>query len=145
MHLFDQDMSLTKKSPDVFEATISKNWSINGNPNGGYLLSILVNALLQSSHKKSVVITTATYLAKTMPGKAEIFIENIARSNHFDRWQARLVQDGKEKIRAFGTFSDHQDDPAENRYEKSAPDPAPKENCIQIPPMAEMYFSLSFY
>ncbi len=137
MHLFNQDISLTKKSPDVFETKISKNWSINGNPNGGYLMAILTNVMLQSSHKKSVVISTATYLAKTMPGKAEIFIENIGLSNHFDRWQARLIQDGKEKIRAFGTFSDHQDDHTEKRYEKSAPNLAAKEDCIQIPPMGE--------
>lgn len=135
MHLFDQDILLTKEKPDAFQTQISRNWSINGNPNGGFLMALMANAMLQNANKKSIAISTATYLAKTLPGKADIFTENIVLSNHFDRWQAKLVQDGKEKIRAIATFSDASDDPAEKRYEKQPPDVAPKEDCMQIPPM----------
>ncbi len=137
MHLFDQDISLTETAPDAFKIQISRNWSINGNPNGGYLMALMANAMLQRSHKKSMVISTATYLSKTLPGDADIFIENIGLSNHFDRWQARLVQGDKEKIRAIATFSDPPDDRTEKRYEKLPPDLAPKEDCFQIPPMGE--------
>ena len=137
MHLFDQDILLTKKSPDTFKTEISRNWSINGNPNGGYLLAILANAMQQKSNSNSVIICTATYLSKTTPGPADLALENIGRTKHFDRWEAKLVQDGKEKIRAMGTFSDIENNRTDKRYEKSAPDLVPKENCMQIPPMGE--------
>ena len=45
------------------------------------------------------------------------------------------MQDGKEKIRAIGTFSEINKNRIEKRYEKTAPDLAPKEDCIRIPPM----------
>ena len=137
MHLFDQDISLTKKSPDIFETKISNNWSINGNPNGGYLLAILANAMQQKSNRDSVTICTATYLSKTTPGKADLALENIGRTKNLDRWEAKLVQIGNEKIRVIGTFSDIEINRNDKRYEKSAPDLAPKENCMRIPPMGE--------
>ena len=141
MHLFDQDILLTKKKPDLFKTKISQNWSINGNPNGGYLLAIIANVMQQKSNGNSVVICTATYLSKTIPGPADLTFANIGRSKNFDRWEAKLIQNGEEKIRAIGTFSDapndRTDDLAKKRYEKSAPVLAPKENCMQIPPMGE--------
>ncbi|MBC2715017.1 MAG: thioesterase family protein [Desulfobacteraceae bacterium] len=137
MHLFDQDILLTKERPDSFKTEISRNWSINGNPNGGYLLAILANAMQQKSNRNSVTICTATYLSKTISGQADLALENIGRTQHFDRWEAKLIQEGKEKIRAMGTFSDIENSRTEKRYEKSPPDPAPKEDCMQIPPMGE--------
>ncbi len=141
MHLFDRDILLTKESPSHFKTEISRNWSINGNPNGGYLLAILANAMQQKSNKNAVTICTATYLSKTIPGPADLALENIGRTNHIDRWEAKLVQDGEERIRALGTFSDAPNDQAdaqaEKRYEKLPPDLASKEDCLQIPPMGE--------
>jgi len=135
MHLFDHDISLTKEKPHSFKTQISKNWSINGNPNGGYLLAIVANAMALASSMESVIICTATYLSKTLPGSADLVVENIGRTAQFDRWQSKLIQDGKEKIRAIGTFSEIKKNRVEKRYEKTAPDLAPKKDCIRIPPM----------
>jgi hypothetical protein len=138
-YLFDKDLALTEDQADLFKTEVSSNWSINGNPNGGYLLAILVNAMQQKSSKKDATICTATYLSKTLPGPADLLLENIGQSNHFDRWEARLLQNGMEKIRAMGTFSDLFPDMdttrTNKRYEKSPPDLLPKEDCMQIPPM----------
>lgn len=135
MHLFDQDILLTKEKPSIYKTQISKNWSINGNPNGGYLMAVIAHAMQQESSMGSIIICTATYLSKTVPGPADLILENIGRSRNFDRWQAKLVQNGKETLRAMGTFSATENNRAEKRYETSEPDLEPKENCIQIPPM----------
>ncbi len=134
-YLFDKDIALANDQTDAFKTEISKNWSVNGNPNGGYLMAILANAMQQKSCKSNATICTATYLSKTLPGPADLLLENIGQSKHFDRWDARLVQDGKEKIRAMGTFSDIENDGADKRYEKSPPDLVAKEDCMKIPPM----------
>ena len=135
MYVFDQDLCLTKSSSDTFNITISDNWSINGNPNGGYLLAVMARAMRQQSSKKSTVICTATYLSKTLPGTAELLVENIGQSRHFDRWEARLLQNGEDKIRAMGTFSDIENNRTDKRYEKSPPELLPKDACMKIPPM----------
>ena len=134
-YLFDQDVALTENQTGRFKTEISKNWSINGNPNGGYLMAILANAMQQKSGKSTATICTATYLSKALAGPADLITEHIGQSRHFDRWDARLVQDGKEKIRAMGTFSDIDMSRTDRRYEKSPPNLVAKENCMQIPPM----------
>ena len=39
-HIFDKDISLVQKDEFSFKGNIAENWSINGNPNGGYLMAL---------------------------------------------------------------------------------------------------------
>ena len=41
MHRFDRDILLKSETPRAYTAHIADNWSINGVPNGGYLMAIL--------------------------------------------------------------------------------------------------------
>jgi len=133
MHLFDEDISVHKLGPGMFKASVTANWSINNNPNGGYLMAILANAMMQGAAKTATPIITASFLSRTEPGEAEIHLERIAQSTHFDRFQASLVQDGKERIRSLGTFAKENSDGAERHYEKSEPEIAPLDDCVIIP------------
>ncbi|MFO7665750.1 MAG: thioesterase family protein [Desulfobacterales bacterium] len=135
MHQFDQDISITPGEELSFTGTITDNWSINGNPNGGYLMAILANAMSQESDKKSTPILTANYISRCVPGQADLSVEPISQSPQFNRFQANLSQNGKEKVRAIGTFSDEQKGCFFERFEKSAPDIAPREKCFLIPPI----------
>lgn len=137
MHLFDRDISLTQQEPFFFKGTVAENWSINGNPNGGYLMAIMVNATLQHSDKRSTPILTANYISRCIPGEADLHVEEISRSTQFNRLQARLLQDGKEKIRFLGTFADKKNGCFIERYETKMPVIAPLEECVQIPVIPE--------
>jgi len=132
-YLFDRDVSLTEARPFRFRGTISDSWSINGNPNGGYLLAVVAHAMARESDKKSTPIVTATYLAKTTVGEADLHVEMIARSTQFNRLQASLVQDGREKIRGLGTFADEKNECVIERYETGPPVLAPLDECISSP------------
>jgi hypothetical protein len=133
MHQFDKDMVLTEQEPLLFKGSVTDNWSINGNPNGGYLMALLANAMLQHGGKRSTPIITANFISRCVPGIARVSVEKISRSNQFNRFEARLTQQGKERIRAFGTFSAEKDLQGEKRYEKPAPDMACLEKCVLIP------------
>ncbi|RJP39811.1 MAG: thioesterase family protein [Desulfobacteraceae bacterium] len=133
MYLFDQDITITPIGPARYSANISEDWSINGNPNGGYLLALMANAMMQASDKKGTPILTINYLARSMPGPVEIEVAKMAESTQFSRMQAGLFQDGQEKIRALGTFSVETDECFILRYEKSPPDIAPLDTCMAIP------------
>lgn len=133
MHLFDQDVTITPTGSARYSANISEGWSINGNPNGGYLLALMANAMMQASDKNGTPILTINYLARSMPGPVEIEVAKMAESTQFSRMQAGLFQDGQEKIRAMGTFVVETDECFILRYEKSPPDIAPVSECMAIP------------
>jgi hypothetical protein len=133
MHQFDRDIEVTRRSPLVFQSAVSPNWSVNGNPDGGYLMALLANAAQQCGEKKWPLIVTANFAARCLPGPAEVALELIGGSRSFDRWQATLSQEGAVKIRAICTMSDEQDDSGEKRYEAAAPDLPDPEQCPAMP------------
>jgi hypothetical protein len=133
MHLFDEDISVQKLASGKFKASVTANWSINNNPNGGYLMALLANAMMHDAVKTATPIITANFLSRTEPGEAEIHLERMAQSTHFDRFQASLVQDGKERIRSLGTFAKENSDVAERHYEKGEPEIARLDDCVIIP------------
>jgi acyl-CoA thioesterase len=132
-HPFDGDLVLEEPQPRRFLAPVSDNWSINGTPNGGYLLALLARAMQPHTDMQATPILTAHYLARCLPGPVEVHVEPVARSARFTRLQARLYQDGQEKTRAMGTFAAPPDDCRVERYERQAPALPPPEACRPIP------------
>ena len=135
MHMFDEDISVVELAPEMFKVSVTANWSINGNPNGGYLMALLANAMMRTAGKTATPIITANFLTRSEPGAAEIHVERIVESNQFDRIQASLVQGGKERIRSLGTFAKDNSNGVEKRYEKKEPDIARPEDCVVMPEM----------
>jgi len=105
MESFAEEVLVTENSTGIFEGTVSGKWSVNGNPNGGYLMGILAGAMIKHSDKKSAPIVTANYISRCVPGKVEIYVEEFSRSKQFNRYSARLIQEGREKVLALVSFS----------------------------------------
>lgn len=59
MNIFEQDMNSIESVSGVFTVTITDNWSINGNPNGGYLLALMTDAMLNQKEKIRALATFA--------------------------------------------------------------------------------------
>jgi hypothetical protein len=133
MHLFDHDILFESDEPLSFCGQITDNWSINGIADGGYLMAILAKAMMQHSEMKSTPIITANFLNRCEPGDAEILIEKMSASRQFNRFQGSLRQKGKEKIRAFGTFSDENKECLLESCEASCPEIAELEKCLPVP------------
>jgi hypothetical protein len=137
MNLFDKDIQLEDIGKDCFAGSVSGNWSVNHNPNGGYLMAMIASAMLQKSDKNVTPIVTANYLSRLVPGRVEIAVSEIARSRRFSRFEARLMQKGEEKIRALGTFAAKHHDCVLERYETQAPELAPYDQCVALPHMPQ--------
>ena len=133
MHQFDTDISCTRTSPESWKGDISDNWSINGVPNGGYLMAIMANAMLQDSGKRATPVITANFMARSTPGDVSVSVAKMSQSTQFERYEARLSQGDQETIRAFGTFVQEQDTCRVDRYEAGPPELAPREACVMIP------------
>ena len=141
MHLFDEDILFVRQAAGVYTGSISDNWSINGTPNGGYLVAAAARGLLEGSDKKHTPILTANFISRCAPGKANLSTWEIAASRQFCRMEARLMQQGHEKMRMLATFGDQPEHCLIRRYESSPPEVAPLEKCIPIPvlPRFTMY------
>jgi hypothetical protein len=137
MHQFDQDIAVESANAHCYTGSIATNWSINGVPNGGYLMALVTNALLQSSRMQTAPIVTTNFLKRCHPGDTVVSVERMSLSRQFDRLEARLEQNGEEKIRAFGTFTDEKNECLLERYQTKAPDIRSLEECIAVPEMPD--------
>jgi len=133
MHQFDQDILFKPGESFSFSGHITDNWSINGVPDGGYLMAILAKAMMHHSDMKSTPIITANFLNRCEPGDAKVTIEKMSASRQFKRFQGSLWQKGKEKIRAFGTFADENNECFVESSEASCHEIAELEKCVSVP------------
>ena len=153
MHAFDRDIGFVRESDGVLNVTMSDQWSINHVPNGGYSMALLTHAMMDNGMMNNGImnngsiegdpfvtcIATANYIDRCDPKPAHIFLETISESRHFIRKQARLVQDGKERIRAMGTFIKSADNPLPSHYEREPEKMTPPDQCFKVPPMGGGY------
>lgn len=135
MTRFEKDISLTVCGNKQFDGTITPNWSINGIPNGGYLMALMANAMMDHDPSTCNAIVTANFLSRSRPGAARLAVEKIAASPQFERFQCSLHQDGSERIRALGTFANQPCNNGFVRYESPLPEIAPRDKCMMMPAM----------
>jgi acyl-CoA thioesterase len=135
MYLFDKDILLEQKGEFDFEGIVSPNWSINANPNGGYLTAFLAAAMQKKSDKKWPVIVTANFFGKCeTEKKSKVVVESISAGYSLNRYQASLIQDGVERTRAWATLMNESScDQSAKRYEKDAPEMPAREECFLFP------------
>jgi len=135
LHLFEKDTALSAQEDMGFRTRIAANWSINGVPNGGYLMAIMTGAMQRRSDREATPLITANFLSRCEPGEALVTVEKIAQSNQFVRFQSSLIQAGDERIRAIGTFANWLQKCPVDRYESTAPALPPPADCVLIPPL----------
>jgi acyl-CoA thioesterase len=128
-HLFDTDTRVERAGEQRYVATLTDNWNaLGGVPNGGYLLAVCLRALAQEMPLPDPVVASATYLRPGAAGPAEVRTELVRTGRRVATGEARLVQDGREIVRAVATFADLDagDGPV---LERAAPPdlPAPEE------------------
>ncbi len=138
MHAFDKDTEFIRKSDGVNNVTVSDQWSINHIPNGGYTMALLTRAMIGDDNALVSCIATANYIERCDPKPGQIFMETIGETKNIIRKQARLVQDGKERVRAMGTFIKNTGS-LPQRYEKEPENVAPPGQCLKVPSMGGGY------
>ena len=113
---FDEDTSL-ESLPGVappagagsalgFTAGISHRWDTVGPPNGGFLLALAARALAEAVPFPDPITVTGHFFRPARHTPVELHVERIRAGKAHASAMARLDQDGKEILRALGTFSD---------------------------------------
>ena len=107
MTAFDRETAIEQVGPDSWTTTISSEWNIGVNPNGGYLLSPLLGALSHlTRHPDPVTVTTHFLRPGIADAPAELTVELIREGRTFASLRGALHQDGKTRLEMLATFGD---------------------------------------
>jgi hypothetical protein len=71
MYIFDKDILLKQKNEFDFEGVVASNWSINGNPNGGYLMAFLAAAMQKRVIRNGRLLSPQTFLSNVKRKKIQ--------------------------------------------------------------------------
>lgn len=94
--------------PGCWNGHVSPDWSIGTNPNGGYLVSIVMRALQQMApgHPDPLTVT-AHYLRPGVPdAPCEVHAELMRTGRTLTTGRATLLQEGKSRIEVLAGFGD---------------------------------------
>ncbi|MBI5063987.1 MAG: hypothetical protein HZB87_11135, partial [Desulfatitalea sp.] len=73
MHRFDEDIANHPLEDALtLGVRVTPNWSINGLPNGGYLMALMANAMLRASEKKAIAIVSTTFISRCDPAEGRV-------------------------------------------------------------------------
>ena len=132
---FDSDTAVSfvegTDGHSVWTADLSAGWSIGANPNGGYVLAVAGRALSEAlpQHPDPFSVT-AHYLRPAEPGPALITVDVARTGRKHSTASAKLVQDGRERIRVLATYGDLSKQTGPTRVDAAPPDvPGPGE-CV---------------
>jgi acyl-CoA thioesterase len=104
---YDADTEVRRRAPGRYDTTVSDRWNaLGGMPNGGYALGLCVRALAAEVDHPDPLVVSATFLRRLAPGAAEIEVDPLRAGRRLSTASARLVQGGREALRATATFAD---------------------------------------
>jgi hypothetical protein len=134
MTIFDNDIELTRLNDNLYRGSVTNNWMINGNPNGGYLMAMILRALeMQGTRKTTMPIITANFISRCSRGDIGLKVEKISESGYFERYEVQISQAKSERVRALVTFTS--DTPVDDlcRYESGPPVVSELSLCTPMP------------
>lgn len=132
MSEFDDDTAVEAVGEGSFRGAVSDRWLIGDHPNGGYVLAIALRALARSLPHPDPLTVTAHYLRPPEPGPVDVAVERVRAGRGHSTAEARLVQGGRERVRALATYGDlgRASGPTAVRVER--PVLPPPEECLTL-------------
>lgn len=130
--VFDVDTRVERVSDSSFTGFVDKGWSISGNPNGGYLLSLISSAIAEVLPHPDPLTFTAHYLRPGAEGKpCEIEVDVVRTGRTLSTVRARLIQEGKARVEVIAAYADLSVSAGVHaNITEPAPDMPPPEECI---------------
>ncbi|HZC72212.1 MAG TPA: thioesterase family protein [Jatrophihabitans sp.] len=141
---FSAVTALTADSAGRFSGAIDPGWTIDGRPNGGYLLAMLGRAATAVGPHAHVIAASAHYLRSPEPGPVVVDAEVLRAGRTAGQVHARMVQDGQPCIEALVTTSTLDTD-SKPYWTDGAPEfgGATLEESIRLPPVSPAGFPVS--
>ena len=97
--------ALTPVGEGRFTGEVSADWTINGKPNGGYLLAMLGRAAIMSTPHPHVLAASAHYVRSPEPGPVAVEVQVLRAGRSASQVRARMTQDGQDCVESLVTTS----------------------------------------
>jgi acyl-CoA thioesterase len=143
-HEFDRDTSLRPDGDGRYTGAVTDRWGVlSGVPNGGYMMTFALRALVDAVDKPQPLTLTTHFLRPGRVGPVEVTTEIIKTGKRNTTAQASVTQEGKEVLRSLATFGDWARD-APHIMAKQPPELPPPDDCMAHrgdahPPIAERF------
>jgi acyl-CoA thioesterase len=131
---FDQDTEVQPSGDGKFTAEITDRWNTPGGPDGGYILAIAGRALAVVLPHPHPFVVNSHFLRRAIPGPAELEVEVVRTGRRHSTGHVRVLQEGKEILRAIGTFGDLAAGSGRTLEDAPRPNLPPPEECIHAWP-----------
>ncbi len=113
---------------------VHERWDIGSVTNGGYVLALVVRAMLDAVDKSDPISVNAHYERPVRPGAATITIDRGREGRTLSTVSAIMTQDGKEVLRAVGSFANLDALDGPKLILSDPPAIAPYDECIRLTP-----------
>lgn len=127
---FDEDTAVEPIGEGRFIGRITDRWSHILGPDGGYVLAIATAAMARHLPHPHPFTVTGHFLRRAVAGPAEISVSTVRVGRRHSTAEARLMQEGKEIVRALGTFGDLNAGTGITGETESPPTLPPPEDCV---------------
>lgn len=127
---FTEATSVRQSSPGGYAVNIDGTWAVGGVPNGGYLVAVMLRAVLPESPHPHPLSTTAHFVSPPVPGPAVVTVDVLRAGRTTATLRATLRQDDVPRVEAIVTTATlSREAPVE--WAGPAPEPvAPVDDCI---------------
>ena len=107
MSQFSHDTAVTPAGEGRWSTEVSAGWNIGGNPNGGYLTAIVLQAVRQLGPHPDPMSVTTHFLRPGSGGEAgEVEAELVRSGRTVTTARGRLIQGGKARVEILAAFTD---------------------------------------
>ena len=131
---FTEVSAVAATGPGRFTATLSSDWTIDGRPNGGYLLALLGRAATVAGPHPDVIAASAHYLRPPEPGPVQLDVALLRTGRSAGQLRAGLSQDGVDRVAALITTAELGSGTAARWTGSLRPPPtAPWGECVRLP------------
>lgn len=127
---FTQDTTIERIDQSSFNTTITDRWNITTVPCGGYVMAILARALGQHLPHPDPFSITGHFFKPIAPGPARIEVETMKSGKSISFGQAKLIQDGEERLRVTAAYGDLDQRNGLNHSTRTMADIPPFDECI---------------
>ncbi|MEV6865262.1 thioesterase family protein [Streptosporangium subroseum] len=132
MTKFDEATRAVRVDENTYDVSLDPGYSIGGPLNGGYLMAVILRAVVDASSHEHPVTTSAQFLRAPRPGPARVRLEQIKAGRTATMTRATLIQDDRSFIETLVTTATLADVVPDWTDGPSAVMP-PLEQCVRLP------------
>lgn len=103
---FEEDTAVHPTGGGEYAAEVTDRWSIGGRPNGGYLMGIVLTALVLESPHPDPLTITGHFLSPADPGPAAMRVTIIKEGRSVSTATAIMSQGGRDRLVVLASFGD---------------------------------------